>query len=441
VIPTIEEISDALGKAVNQAADHLGRDDRGHLRVQWTEYETWRDAHGYGFPDQVKQPNASATIQEQWERIADLDAVRELRKALKPFERKLLPYLGERSDGDLVDKWFVVDALASLLNCMESGAASPTIADEAKAIHLTISKHSHWLTAIALLWGVDFRGADEIGLEDSVTLRRLTLSERQDAFPRHFDSHSHIGFAATRWAIETTVDHAEGVPDYTAAPKALFDAVAFALQMVKGGNICYDRVVMKRSNWLRDREFTVIVRRPLYIPSGRVEFDRDDVTRLKEVWARMQPVRKPLRAAVSRYMDATLELYPEDKLIDSVIALEATLTSDSTEQITYRLSLRGAILLESDPSARPAMIRKLKDAYGARSGLVHGSTLEYGTRVDPEEVHALAGKALRALILQGDGRAHDRLLHALDEYLVARGSEQTFEEYLKAHPVTPTAKE
>jgi hypothetical protein len=81
------------------------------------------------------------------------------------------------------------------------------------------------------------------------------------------------------------------------------------------------------------------------------------------------------------------------------------------------------------------MKEKLKDAYAARSGLVHGSTLDHGKKVEPEEIHAIAGKAIRALILQGDGRPHDHLLRALDDYLIARRPGETFGDYLKSHPM------
>lgn len=63
---------------------------------------------------------------------------------------------------------------------------------------------------------------------------------------------------------------------------------------------------------------------------------------------------------------------PEDQLIDLVIALESALLPTQKDEISYRLSLRAAVLLGGSDIGRTVQI--IKSAYAVRSKVVHSGT-------------------------------------------------------------------
>ena len=65
-----------------------------------------------------------------------------------------------------------------------------------------------------------------------------------------------------------------------------------------------------------------------------------------------------------------------DKAIDGGICLEALFGDDNNQEITYRLSLRAALLLSNDPTERVAISKDVKQFYNLRSKAVHGARLK-----------------------------------------------------------------
>ena len=68
-------------------------------------------------------------------------------------------------------------------------------------------------------------------------------------------------------------------------------------------------------------------------------------------------------ARTSHYSD-------DDKILDVAIALEQMYELDQGE-ISFKLKMRAACLLESEPQARMCVFRKVGKLYNARSGIVH----------------------------------------------------------------------
>lgn len=61
-----------------------------------------------------------------------------------------------------------------------------------------------------------------------------------------------------------------------------------------------------------------------------------------------------------------------DKVLDSFIGIEALYLQDGSAELTFRLSLRVAKMLESEAGKQEEMFSFVKDMYGKRSKLVHG---------------------------------------------------------------------
>ena len=66
----------------------------------------------------------------------------------------------------------------------------------------------------------------------------------------------------------------------------------------------------------------------------------------------------------------------EDALLHYVFALEALLTGDTKEAISEKVAISAALLIGREDSETTEVRKFVKDAYGARSNLVHGSELK-----------------------------------------------------------------
>jgi hypothetical protein len=86
--------------------------------------------------------------------------------------------------------------------------------------------------------------------------------------------------------------------------------------------------------------------------------------------------RPPLETAIRRLSYASERTNDEDKVIDLLICAEALLLSEQDDwhgEITYRLSHRAALFLETDPARRRIVFDFFRQAYDVRSKIVHGT--------------------------------------------------------------------
>jgi hypothetical protein len=98
-----------------------------------------------------------------------------------------------------------------------------------------------------------------------------------------------------------------------------------------------------------------------------------EVTELVNLWKRTGKLRKDLHIALRRFGDAIARKKPDDKMIDLMIAAEALFLPESDE-LTYKLSMRTAYMLERSKQKRREVYSLMKDAYKIRSRIIHGAT-------------------------------------------------------------------
>ena len=110
-----------------------------------------------------------------------------------------------------------------------------------------------------------------------------------------------------------------------------------------------------------------------------------------------------------RYLDA----------VGSMTALEALLTKDDNEGLTYRLSLRVANLLGSDANSRKDICKQVKGFYKLRSQIVHGAKLDTKSRERLAALESLREMLRRVLLsvmaLYSEGTQPTDLPDTLDE--------------------------
>ena len=115
--------------------------------------------------------------------------------------------------------------------------------------------------------------------------------------------------------------------------------------------------------------------------------------------------RRRLANSIDRYA-------PDDpeKLIEYAIALESLFLDDSDgrTELSYRLALRAARLLEKDLESRRSCFHTIRDLYNFRSRIAHGGSLEELKSVEQERLESvlrkcpsIVSKSIRALLERG----------------------------------------
>lgn len=97
----------------------------------------------------------------------------------------------------------------------------------------------------------------------------------------------------------------------------------------------------------------------------------------------------------------------EDRLIDYMIGLEALYLPDTNLELSFRLSLRIAFLLRSDPSERKKLYSFIKQMYDTRSNIVHGNKYSL-IENDISKLEGLLRESLKLWILDKNYFSTDR---------------------------------
>ena len=116
---------------------------------------------------------------------------------------------------------------------------------------------------------------------------------------------------------------------------------------------------------------------PGLVGVGCERFDDNRLAAVSEWASRIETAEtSTIEIAIRRTLAAQdLRRTPADGLVDAVIALENLFgTKDPAGEVTFRVSVACAFLLEDEPAARRALRKEVADLYTQRSKIVHGST-------------------------------------------------------------------
>jgi hypothetical protein len=247
-------------------------------------------------------------------------------------------------------------------------------------------------------WGLVRMSSEEVALvsNEPTTSSRLYHPNTGNAFIRHVDGGTGDDWA---WLRQRWNDASN---------------VVRVLRYLKYGIVDLDWAALHYDpGWVNEvRKYGVsLVGRPrLDVQPTRFTMDEAERVRfgrylsfylrhLDEIDDMTSPLRKATSVAGDYYEFHHTRLRPEDRLIDLVISLEA-LFSEGREEISFRVSQRGAFLAGADAEQRRRIFKLLRRAYTARSGLVHGGDSPFATRKFTEQDLALVGEEVRIAILR-----------------------------------------
>jgi hypothetical protein len=114
------------------------------------------------------------------------------------------------------------------------------------------------------------------------------------------------------------------------------------------------------------------------------------------------PLRRSVDVALDRLNVARRRRSPGNRAIDCCICLEALLGDDDTQELTYKLRLRAALLLGTALPDRREIRKAVRDLYELRSKVVHGRARSHGNASSDERCASrgleICAQAVRAIV-------------------------------------------
>lgn len=182
----------------------------------------------------------------------------------------------------------------------------------------------------------------------------------------------------------------------------IFDAVLASLRLASSGWLRFIDLGSQNNFGINSVGHTITIgRAPEDV--GRFEgtfyLDQEMIQNLQNHWSKVLAVIKTdshyLRLPALRLIEGGSRIQPRDAIIDYSIGLESLLTAGEGNELSYKFSLRGAMILGWDGVGRKDFHENLKSIYKLRSSIVHGNR-----KIDQEklnEIHHIAEKYLRKI--------------------------------------------
>ena len=187
----------------------------------------------------------------------------------------------------------------------------------------------------------------------------------------------------------------QAIPEQTRIG-ACFDDVVASLRILKKSSV-YRGEEIKTENITFHPMSGTSIRKPFHrtVATGeKCTLEISEIGALKRIFKFVEGANNTRFIVAQRRLSSGNERPDiEDKLIDYMIGLEALYLPDGNQELTFRLALRAALVLETDIEKKKDTFNFLKQAYNTRSSIVHGSKY----KLDEESVERVE-KILRSSI-------------------------------------------
>lgn len=193
-----------------------------------------------------------------------------------------------------------------------------------------------------------------------------------------------------------------------------FDNVIKLLRLLKPSAIYRDHRVghkydgyfgcLARSNRISHLENTVI--------GAKCRLDHDDVADLRNFWHLHEREKTTvIDIALDRLSFATERRTIADRMLDDFIGLESLYLPDGNQELTFRLSLRVALMLEDSPDKSENTFLFLKEMYDKRSKIAHGKNIKI-EQPELDRLEALLRTSIK-LFLQDKSKFNEKSLNKI----------------------------
>jgi hypothetical protein len=228
-------------------------------------------------------------------------------------------------------------------------------------------------------------GVNEVILDKNVTLRKMTESQFSEMIDFEYNP---FDLLPSRYRIEVKYKIQEAPKKENNNPHCIaistLHDVIYALRLFKEGDASF------KKHYYLPRTWPVFAKGICSGPSifhsryrlCSYELKEEEVNKFIEFWGKYKCMKEKfsshsyLSTAINRFNFAYSNEMAEDRLIDYIIAFEALFLKGEEQELSYRLSLRSAVLLGSYNFEKSEVFKNMRQAYALRSGIVHGK--DYG---------------------------------------------------------------
>ena len=284
------------------------------------------------------------------------------------------------------------------------------------------------IVAIAPLLNFELKGIEIIDLGDFI-IRMLTEDEIKMLLrfgKNALGEFPHGGFFDTVWCVELKVKFPSKRRQEDLTPH--IERVITALRLFKKGSVQYPAILEYPKVWKVSWGVSSYGKGERYM-GPRYELTNEDVENLKAFWNKFKSLNIHnypfLDVAIRRFNLSYDRKLPEDKIIDLITAFEALYLGEVEGELSYRLALRCAYFLGKDEEERKKIFEILRDAYKARSKIVHGKSIQ--SKSFNKILNKLNLKSLAELSMQVEEYLRESIKMFLD-YLQSKSYNEIIEE-------------
>lgn len=331
--------------------------------------------------------------------------------------------MGVIEDREQKDELIKTDTLPKFLTRYLS--KKNEISFEEDVFDKTYKEFESYLTAdsityrgVAVLAGFEM-SSELIELEDDLSIRSINESEKGRLRP--FLYSQRVQSAGADYVIEKEYEVDKFGEDKIELAKETFENVLLALRLFpESGDVTYPGMLTKPISPFHVDQNRSRGQSLIRFFNSKYKLAEEQEEEFLEYWdkisGQLNEPTESYRIAIDKFSNSFTRSNENDRLLDSVIALEAMyLKSGEAQEMSYRLSQRGALLLGDSKKEAEDIKNTLKRSYNKRSSLVHGSSTNIG-HDSIVSLHKLTRESLSTFLeLNHEGRDHEDVLKRLDE--------------------------
>ena len=171
----------------------------------------------------------------------------------------------------------------------------------------------------------------------------------------------------------------------------LFEKTLDAFKVFQNGNVQLGGLYFRDSEFWKIKPTHVLRREPRTLPTEEYVLNSgkelNDFIRFHKKFLGINFTKGEytfLGRSIRRFSNA-IEDSPEESIVDFVISLESLYTSSELE-LSYKFSLRVAVLLGTSPRKMVGLQRMMHDIYNMRSKIVHGDEIPSQIRLEKKSL-------------------------------------------------------
>lgn len=176
----------------------------------------------------------------------------------------------------------------------------------------------------------------------------------------------------------------------TSYPTNIIDKFFNAIRIGIGAKCGYSQLIGRPMGWTDSYNADLIPLKGTAVREYPIEFDnyrwlepaehinKDDLEKIKGLFVSLLDTTKnKIEVATHRLKECYLRKNEQDAVLDAIIGLETLLADGERSEITHKLALRSAFLLQKSDKVNESpleIFKKVKAIYSYRSAIIHGST-------------------------------------------------------------------